>query len=57
MSNLGATPTPGDDTMSIAGHTQRIVGRVRRFWRELNRAQRRAVDLRTDVTEVERQDW
>jgi hypothetical protein len=43
--------------MSIAAHTQQIVARVRRIWRELNNARSRAVDLRTDVTEVERQDW
>ena len=57
MSNPGATPTPGDKTMSITAHTQQIVARVRRIWRELNHARSRAVDLRTDVTEVERQDW
>jgi hypothetical protein len=43
--------------MSIAAHTQQIIGRVRRIWRELNQAQRRSLDLRTDLTEVERQDW
>jgi hypothetical protein len=57
MSNPDATPTREDDTMSIPAPTQRIVASVRRIWRELNRARSRAVDLKTDVTEVERQDW
>jgi hypothetical protein len=43
--------------MRITVHTQQLIGRVRRIWHELNYAQRRSVDLRTDVTEVERQDW
>jgi hypothetical protein len=43
--------------MTITAHTQQIIGRVRRIWHELNRAQRRSFDLRTDVTEVERQEW
>jgi hypothetical protein len=57
MSDPEATPTPGDNMMSLAAHTQQIVGRVRRIWRELNHATSRAVDLKTDITEVERQDW
>jgi hypothetical protein len=57
MSNADAAPSPGDDTMSITAHTQQIVSRVRRIWRELNHARSRAVDLKTDVTEVEHQDW
>jgi hypothetical protein len=57
MSNPEATPTPEDNTMSVTADTQQVVGRVRRIWRELNHARSRAVDLRTDVTEVERQDW
>jgi len=57
MSNPEATPTPEDNTMSVTADTQQIVGRVRRIWRELNHATTRAVDLKTDITEVERQDW
>lgn len=43
--------------MKITAHTQQIIARVRRIWHELDHAQRRSLDLRTDVTEVERQDW
>jgi hypothetical protein len=48
---------PGDTNMKITAHTQQIIARVRRIWHELDHAQRRSLDLRTDVTEVERQDW
>jgi hypothetical protein len=43
--------------MSITAHAQQIIGRACRFWHELNHAQRRSIDLGTDVTEVERGEW
>jgi hypothetical protein len=40
--------------MSITAHTQQTIGRVRRIWHELDRAQRRLFEVRTGLEPADR---